>query len=117
MSLIVLLATSVNHVNHVRLFATLWAVTCQAPLVHGILQAKRLEGAAISISRGSSQPTDQTRVSCIEADSLPSEPSGKSSDTAVYRNFYVCVCVREEWHPEPPCCSRMNYTVKNYSSI
>ena len=32
--------------------------------VHGILQARILEWVAISSSRGSSQPRDQTRVSC-----------------------------------------------------
>ena len=32
----------------------------------GIFQARILEWAAISFSRGSSQPRDQTRVSCIE---------------------------------------------------
>ena len=33
--------------------------------VHGILQARVLEWVAISFSRGSSQPKDQTLVSCI----------------------------------------------------
>ena len=33
--------------------------------VHGILQARTLDWAAISSSRGSSPPSDQTRVSCI----------------------------------------------------
>ena len=33
--------------------------------VHGILQARILEGVVISLSRGSSQPKDQTQVSCI----------------------------------------------------
>ena len=33
--------------------------------VHGILQARILEGVAISSSRGSSQLRDQTQVSCI----------------------------------------------------
>ena len=33
--------------------------------VHGILQARILEWVAIPFSRGSSQPSDQTQVSCI----------------------------------------------------
>ena len=33
--------------------------------IHGIFQARVLESIAISFSRGSSQPRDQTRVSCI----------------------------------------------------
>ena len=33
--------------------------------VHGIFQAKILEQVAISSSKGSSQPKDQTRISCV----------------------------------------------------
>ena len=33
--------------------------------VHGILQARVLEGVAISFSRGSSRPRDRTQVSCL----------------------------------------------------
>jgi len=32
--------------------------------IHGTFQARILEWAAISFSRGSSQPRDQTQVSC-----------------------------------------------------
>ena len=44
--------------------------------IHGIFQARILEWAAISFSRGSSQPRDGTCVSCI-TDTLPSEPPEK----------------------------------------
>jgi len=47
--------------------------------VHGILQARILEWVAFPFSRGSSQPKDQTQVSCIEGDSLPAEPPGMPS--------------------------------------
>ena len=42
-------------------------VDCSPPgsSVHGILQAKVLEWIAVPFSRRSSQPTDQTRVSCL----------------------------------------------------
>ena len=33
--------------------------------VHGILQARILEWVAFPFSRGSSQPRDQTQVSCV----------------------------------------------------
>ena len=52
--------------------------------VHEIFQARVLKWVAISFSRGSSQPRDQTcvsRISCVsglQADSLPTEPPGKS---------------------------------------
>ena len=49
--------------------------------VHGILQARTLEGVAMPSSRGSSRPRDGTQViyvSCIwQAGSLPLGPPGK----------------------------------------
>ena len=49
---------------------------CGLPVssAHGILQARRVEWAAIPFSRGSSQPRVWTWVSCIAADSLLFEP-------------------------------------------
>ena len=49
--------------SRVWLCATLWTVAHQAISVHGILQARILEWVAMSSSRGSSWPRDQTRVS------------------------------------------------------
>ena len=45
--------------------ATLWTLTCQAPLSMGILQARILDWVAMSPSRGSCQPRDWTQVSRI----------------------------------------------------
>ena len=42
--------------------------------VHGIFWARILEWVAISFSRESSRPRDQTHVSALQADSLLSEP-------------------------------------------
>jgi len=51
--------------SRVRLFMTPWTVACrQAPLSMGILWARILEWVAMPSSRGSSQPRDQTQVSC-----------------------------------------------------
>ena len=57
-------------------------VDCSPPdsSVHGILQARILEGAAMPSSRGSSQPRDQTHLLCLlhwQAGSLPLAPPGK----------------------------------------
>ena len=49
--------------SRVRLFAALWTVARQAPLVHGILQARMLEWVSIPFSGGSSQPRNQTHIS------------------------------------------------------
>ena len=65
--------------------STLWnPMDCSPPgsSVHGILQARILEWVAISSSRGSSWPKDQTQVSwcllCWQADSLPLSHLGSS---------------------------------------
>ena len=52
--------------------------------VHGILQARMLEWVFSSSSRESSLPRDRTQVSCIETDSLPSEPPGKPKKHILY---------------------------------
>ena len=49
----------------------------QGSSVHGILQVRILGWVAISISSGSSWPRDQTLVSWLQTDSLPSESPGK----------------------------------------
>ena len=51
--------------------------------VHGILQARILEWVVMPSPRGSSQPMDQTRSPALQADSLPTEPSGKPKNTGV----------------------------------
>ena len=62
---------------------TLWnPMNCIVPgsFVHGILQARILKWVAIPSSRKSSQPRDQTHISCLlnwQAGSLPLAPSGK----------------------------------------
>ena len=51
--------------SYVQLFVT--PMDCRPPgfSVHGIFQARILEWIATSSSRGSSRPSDQTRVSCV----------------------------------------------------
>ena len=55
--------SSVQSLSRVRLFVTPWTAACQAPPSMGILQARTLDWVAMSSSRGSSQPRDQTQVS------------------------------------------------------
>ena len=45
--------------------------------VPGISQARILEWGAISFSRGSSPPRDQTHVSCLAGGVFTTEPPGK----------------------------------------
>ena len=63
------------------LFATLWTIARQDPLFVEFFQARILEWAAISYSRESSWPRDQTCISCVSALAggfFTTEPPGKS---------------------------------------
>ena len=51
--------------------------------IHGILQARTLEWVAFPFSKRSSQPRDQTKVSCIAGGFLLAEPQGKTKNTGV----------------------------------
>ena len=57
----------------------LWPTRLLCPWLHAISQA-RLEQVAISFSRGSSQPSNRIRISCIACfdSSFVTEPPGKS---------------------------------------
>ena len=68
-------------VSVTQLCPTLWSQDC-SPLsssVHGILQARILEWAAISFSRRSSWPRDWNHVSCTAGRFFTTEPPGKST--------------------------------------
>ena len=54
-----------SHFRHVRLCADPMDCSLPGSSVHGILQARILEWVAMLFSTGSSQPRDQTQVSCI----------------------------------------------------
>ena len=69
--------------SHVWLFVTPQSVACQAPLSMGNLQARKLEWVAMPSSRGSSNPGTKPGSPALQADSLPSEPPGKSKNTGV----------------------------------
>ena len=52
-------------VSHVQLFCNPMDCSLSGSSVHRISQARILEWVVISFSRGSSQPRDQTHISCI----------------------------------------------------
>ena len=55
-------------------------------IVHGILQARILEWVAFLISRGSSQPREQTWVSCIAGGFFTSLPTCQVGDWVRFPN-------------------------------
>ena len=70
-------------VSHVRLFATLWTVARQAPLSMGMLQQELLEWVAMPSPppRAFPKPMIEPKSPTLQAESLPSEPPGKSLNT------------------------------------
>ena len=62
--------------------------------VHGILQARILEWAAIFFSRDLPDPGIEPGSPALQADSLPSEPPGKSTgkETPIQRQFVLSYC-------------------------
>ena len=69
-------------------FVTPWTVAYQSI---GISQARILELVAISFSRGSSQPRDWTRVSCIDRQIFTAEPTGKPMITSCISITFILV--------------------------
>ena len=69
-------------------------MNCSPPgfSVHGILQAGILEWVATSFSRGSSQPRNQTPVSCIAGRFFTTEPPGITKNR-YSGGFYITVCI------------------------
>ena len=63
--------------------------------VYGILQARILEWVAVPVSRGSSQPRNQTQVSCVAGGFFISwatrETQGFQKLSILYRNLYFWV--------------------------
>ena len=66
-------------------------MNCYPPVspVHGILQASILECVAIPFPRGSSNPGIEARSPALQADSLSSEPPGKSSFGVKEPKFFI----------------------------
>ena len=64
-------------------FVTPWTVAHQVPLSN-IFQARILEWAAIPYFRGSSQPRDQTRISCIAGEFFTSWTTRESNSYQTY---------------------------------
>ena len=78
---------------------TLWDPMDYSPpdsSVHGISQARILEWVAIPSSRGSSQPRDQTRVSCINSRILYYWATRKPCDEILSDEFsppFFCIII------------------------
>ena len=72
---------------------------------------------AFAFSRGSSQPRDQTQVSCMRADSLPAEPQGKPKNTAVGSlSLLQGIFPTQRSNPGLPHCGQILYQLSYQGS-
>ena len=84
--------------SHIWLFVTPWTGACQAP-DPGIILARIMVQVAISFSKGSTQPKDQTCVSCdscIIGGFFTTKPQGKPSFLSLncyYIIIQISICV------------------------
>ena len=84
-------------------------VDCSPPgsSVYGILQARILEWVAISFSRGSSQPRDWTRVSCIAGrcfilwatrEGHQGNPPGREVESCINESYMIGKVEKGVWN-------------------
>ena len=67
----------VKSLSRVRLFATLWTVSHQAPLSVGFCRQEYWSGLPLPSPGGLSNPGIEPGSPALQADALPSEPPGK----------------------------------------
>ena len=82
-----------NHVcvlSHSVVSTSLRSIDCRLPgsSVHGILQARILEWVAMPSSRSSSQPRDQTQVSCIAGRFFTVWATREAQESNILGNIY-----------------------------
>ena len=86
-------------------FETPWTVLLQAPLSMGILQARILQWVAMTSSRASSPPSDQTQVSRIAGRFFTIWTTAEALS-------HIWKKVKEKATQScPPLCDHMDYTV------
>ena len=74
--------------------------------VHGIFQVIVLEWIAISFSRGSSQPSDRTRVSCTAGRFIT---DWATRHTYIHVYMHICIHVLYDVYEELLSSKRINY--------
>ena len=69
--------------SHVRLFATLWTVTYQAPLSMGLSRQDYWSELSFPSPEDLPNPGIEPGLPTLQADTLPSEPQGKPIDISI----------------------------------
>ena len=88
--------------GHAGLFATLWTAALQAPLSMGFSRQEYWSGLPFPPSEDLPDPGIEPRSLALQADSLPSEPPGKSAilyyHSMIALHIDASPCVRLSQH-------------------
>ena len=96
-----------SHISHVQLCDPM-GYSPPGSSIHEILQARILEWVTMPSSRGSSQPRDQTQVSCIAGRFFTTGLPGKTS------HFHaMCLVMSESLQPPELLLSSWDFSGKN----
>ena len=98
----------VKSLSCVRLFATPWTVTYQAPLSMGFSRQEYWSGLPFPSPGDLPDPRIEPKSPALQADSLPSEPPGKSSNSGVGSlSLLQGVFLTQESNPGLPHCRQI----------
>ena len=88
------------------------SMNCSMPgcSVHGISQTRILEQVAISSSRGSSEPRDRTRVSCIAGEFFTAVPPRKPNLTVIDPQKFISTTGNKIQHNLKNTCTHNSKT-------
>ena len=90
MSLFLFYVKEVKLLNPVQLFVIPWTVVCQAPLSMGFSRQEYWSGLPFHSPEDVPEPEVEPMSPALQADSLPSEPSGKAYKFC-FINELICI--------------------------
>ena len=79
-----------SSLGHVRLFVTPWIGACQAPLSMGFSRQEYCSGLPFPSPGDLPDPGIKPRFPALQADSLPSEPPGKTNSGLSFMYAHAC---------------------------
>ena len=92
----------VKSLSRVRLFATLWTVAYQAPQSMEFSRQEYWSGLIFLSPGDLPNPGIKPRSPALQADALPSEPSGKGRDL-IFHTYNCSSAWNSVWHEECTC--------------
>ena len=100
-SFAIIFVSQVKSLSPVRLFVTPWTIACQVPPFMGFSRQEYWSGFPFPSSGDLPKPGVKHGSPALQADSLPSEPPGKTLSSLPPPQFGLRSSNREETQPSP----------------